>query len=56
MAKGLTRQGYTYVMKLSLRFNSFASVWVVSSYKRSYFAAIPEGSVVQMPFPVSCAW
>ena len=29
MAKGLTRQGYTYVMKLSLRFNSFASAWVV---------------------------
>ena len=29
MAKGLTRQGYSYVMKLSLRFNSFASAWVV---------------------------
>ena len=29
MAKDLTRQGYSYVMKLSLRFNSFASAWVV---------------------------
>lgn len=29
MAKGLTKQGYSYVMKLSWRFNSFASAWVV---------------------------
>ena len=29
MAKGLTKQGYSYVMKLSLRFNFFASALVV---------------------------